>query len=96
VGTLIDSPSPADRCGFHFADADDREQPRAPRRAGLRGDERIELAIIPAALGMSAMTALAPASFSISAPMSPVWWPENSVWQSCPPMATRPPAIRAA
>src|ERR1700733_8225881 len=38
---------------FHFADADDRKQPRAPRRAGLRGDERIELAIIPAALGMS-------------------------------------------
>src|ERR1700677_4477258 len=30
------------------------------------------------------MTTLAPASFSISAPMSPVWWPEASVWQSCP------------
>ena len=33
------------------------------------------------------MTWLAPASRSCSAAMSPVWAPEASAWQSCPPTA---------
>src|SRR3984885_10348503 len=34
------------------------------------------------------MTALAPASASISAERSPVWAPEALGWQSCPPIAS--------
>src|SRR3984885_11446986 len=33
------------------------------------------------------MTALAPASASISAEISPVWAPDGLGWQSCPPIA---------
>jgi hypothetical protein len=34
------------------------------------------------------MTEDAPASFSISAEMSPVWAPASAAWQSCPPVLT--------
>ena len=37
----------------------------------------------------------APASFSISAEMSPVWAPEAAAWQSCPPTLILPPFITA-
>src|SRR5919199_3498375 len=42
------------------------------------------------------MTALAPASFSISAEMSPVWAPEGFAWQSWPPMRTGEPDAASA
>ena len=42
------------------------------------------------------MTALAPASLSISAETSPVNAPEGSAWQSWAPIATRDPRARAA
>jgi hypothetical protein len=42
------------------------------------------------------MTNQAPASFSISAEMSPVCAPEAAVWQSWPPIATTDPRARVA
>ena len=42
------------------------------------------------------MTALAPASASISAEMSPVKAPDASAWQSWPPIATSEPRAAAA
>ena len=42
------------------------------------------------------ITALAPASLSISAAMSPVWAPDASQWQSCAPTARREPCASLA
>ena len=52
--------------------------------------------ILPVARNARRSTALAPASLSISAEISPVNAPARSAWQSCAPIATPEPRAREA
>ena len=73
-----------------LADADDRESaPRARRPAPWRGPARRFRRDRLRRSEWPTITAVAPASASISAEISPVKAPAGSAWQSCAPIATR-------
>jgi hypothetical protein len=82
--------------GLGFADTDDGEQPGAPGGFALAATAASLSEKYWRRSECPTMTAVAPASLSISALVSPVNAPDGSAWQSWPPMAMRAAATPTA